>query len=161
MRMRTHVVALAVAAGVMGCAAGNRNDGTFTATDRDAVVRVSDACVEGWAANDAAKVTATLTPDAIIVPNGLSPIAGADAIREFWWPADGPATRITGMDQTVDQVEGSGDLAVVRGRGTLSFEMALNDSLVSRTNRLTFMNVLRRQADGSWRITQRTWSDLR
>ena len=130
-----------------------------SATDaaaREVTMRYRDA----WLANDAARVMATLTPDAVLLPSGLAPIAGTEAIKRFWFPAGGPATTVTAMEQTIDIAEGGGDIAVVRGRGTLTFTVAgSNPSPTTLTS--TFINVLRRQPDGRWLIAVRMWSDLR
>jgi ketosteroid isomerase-like protein len=91
----------------------------------------------------------------------MEPISGAAAIRAFWWPAGGPATTITRMEQSIDDVSGEGDLAIVRGHGSLTFTMRQDGRETTRTQRSTFVNVIRRQPDGSWKITLRMWSDLK
>lgn len=161
MRVGLLSLILAVAAGSLGCTSVAPDNRSFADGDRDSVVRVTMTYVHAWLANDSGAVMAIFAPDAVIVPSGMEPISGAEAIREFWWPEGGPAAKITAMEHTVDQVDGSGDLAVVRGRGTLSFKMNVNDNEVIRSSRFTFVNVLRRQPTGSWLIAQRSWSDLR
>ncbi len=103
----------------------------------------------------------TLAADAVLLPSGLEPIVGHAAIRRFWLPAGGPATSVTAMEQTVDEIAGDGGLAVVRGRGSLTFTMRTDGKDEVRTQTFTFVNVVRRQADGKWLITHRMWSDLR
>src|SRR5689334_11799901 len=128
-------------------------------SDAAAVRAATQEYRNAWLANDAGRVMATLTPDAIILPSGLAPIEGQDAIRRFWFPTTGPATTVTAMELTIDEVNGSGDLAVVRGRGTLTFKTAGSDA--STSLRSTFLNILRRRPDGRWLIARRMWSDLR
>jgi uncharacterized protein (TIGR02246 family) len=127
---------------------------------RDGAIAATLRYRDAWRANDAALVMATLTSDAVLLPGGLEPIVGDKAIRAFWWPADGPSTTVVSMDQVVDDVIADGGVAVVRGHGALRFELAQAGKSESRSVRHTFLNVVRRQADGSWLIAQRMWSDL-
>jgi ketosteroid isomerase-like protein len=105
---------------------------------------------------------ATLTPDAVIFPSNLAPIAGAAAIRQFWFPSSGPSTRVTGMELTIDSVAVDGDMAVVSGRGSLTFVATTGGTAAPpRTQKSWHVNVLRRQSDGRWLIWRRMWGDLR
>src|SRR4029077_8893473 len=93
------------------------------------------------------KGVATVRWGAVLLRGGMEPIAGAAAIRAFWWPADGPATTVTAMEQTIDEITGEGDLAIVRGHGSLTFTMRQDGRETTRTQRSTFLNIVRRQAD--------------
>jgi uncharacterized protein (TIGR02246 family) len=134
---------------------------TLSAEARSAASAATLAYRDAWLSNAPEKVMATLTPDAVLLPSGMEPISGAAAIRAFWWPANGPATTITAMEQKVDEITGEGDLAIVRGHGSLTFTMRQDGRETTRNQRSTFLNVVCRQADGSWKITQRMWSDLK
>ena len=127
--------------------------------DAAAVRAVTQEYRDAWLANDAARVMATLTPGAILLPSGLSPIEGQAAIRRFWFPTNGPSTTVIAMELVIEEVSGSGDLAFVRGHGALTFETTGADAPTSL--RSTFLNILRRQPDGRWLIDRRMWSDLR
>lgn len=103
----------------------------------------------------------TLTSDAIIYPSTLQPIAGAAAIRQFWFPSS-PTTRVTHMELSIENIHVDGDTAVASGMGSLTFVVSSKDSpATARTQRSWHVNVLRRQADGSWRIWRRMWGDVR
>lgn len=132
---------------------------SLSASDTDAIRAATLAYRDAWLANDANRVMATLTPDAILLPSGLAAIHGSTAIRAFWWPAAAAATRVTAMDLTIETIDGCGDIAFVRGRGTLTFTMA--DTSAPRSLASTFINVLRRQPNGGWLIAERMWSDAR
>jgi uncharacterized protein (TIGR02246 family) len=144
-----------------GCAGSSDLNNELSEVDRTAVARATQAYADAWLSNDSARVMATLTPDAVLLPSGMEAVSGGTAIRRFWWPADSPPARVVAMDQSIDDVVGAGDLAVVRGHGTLSFVMEVDGEDVTRTQRSTYMNVLRRQTDGSWIIAQRMWIDIR
>jgi uncharacterized protein (TIGR02246 family) len=132
------------------------------AADRLAVERIIQAYRTAWLANDRAQVMATLTADATLYPSTLAPVAGADAIARFWFPATGPATRVTALEAEIDDVLIHGDVAVVSGRGSLTFVTSANGvESEPRTQRHWHVNVLRRQRDGRWLIWKRMWGDLR
>lgn len=132
---------------------------SLSATDSAAIRAATLAYRDAWRSNDANRVMATLTPDAVLLPSGLAPIHGSAAIRAFWWPAAAAATRVTAMDLTIETIDGCGDIAFVRGRGTLTFTTA--DASAPRSLVSTFINVLRRQRNGTWLIAERMWSDVR
>jgi uncharacterized protein (TIGR02246 family) len=143
-----------------GAAAADEPPG-LSAADRSSAEAATRAYRDAWLSNSPAAVMATLTTDAVLLPSGMEPISGEAAIRAFWFPSSRPATTVTEMEQTIEGVEGSGDVAVVRGHGSLTFSMEQDGREVVRSQRSTFLNVLRRQADGSWKIAMRMWSDLR
>jgi uncharacterized protein (TIGR02246 family) len=130
---------------------------TLSDRDRAAVLGVTQEYRDAWLANDPARVIATLTPDAVLLPSGLSPIQGTTAINAFWFPAT-PVTRVVGMDLTVRDLQGDGNVAIVRGDGTLTYTL---DGGPPVTQRSWFVNVLKKQPDSRWLIAQRAWSDLR
>lgn len=111
---------------------------------------------------DAAAVRANL--DAFVTSD---PLASPDTFFSqftddvFWEP--GPGVIVTGMEElrnmewcgtllherTVERVEGSGDLAYVRG----TFQLALDCGEANPVERQgSFISIHRRQPDGSWRI---------
>jgi ketosteroid isomerase-like protein len=103
----------------------------------------------------------TLTPDAVPLPGGREPISGAAAWRTFWWPSGGRRATVTAMEQVIDEITGEGNIAVVRGHGSLSFSIRRNANDEIRSQRSTFLNVVRRQGNGAWLIAQGMWSDLK
>jgi uncharacterized protein (TIGR02246 family) len=117
---------------------------------------------DAWVANNADRVMATLTPDAVIYPSTLPPIAGAAAIRQFWFPSSGPATRVIDLEQSIDNMHVDGDTAVISGMGSLTFVVTSDTGASTPTTRKHWhVNVLRRQRDGRWMIWRRMWGDLR
>ena len=115
---------------------------------------------DAWLANSQTQVMALFSPDATILPGGMLPITGGDAIRAFWWPANGPTMTVVAMEQVVDDVIADVTVAVVRGHGSVRFVMG-DAGQQPQTLRHNFVNVVRRQPNGSWLIVQRMWSDLR
>ena len=129
-------------------------------SDRAAVEAALRAYREAWLANDAARVMATITPDAVIYPSSLRPISGAAAIRAFWFPATGPATTVLAMTVTIEDVHVDGDTAIASGSGSLTFVLdSAAANAAPRTQQSWHVNVLKRQPDGGWRIWRRMWGD--
>jgi ketosteroid isomerase-like protein len=111
---------------------------------------------EAWLANDSAAVMASLTADAVLMPHHGDPVvAGAAAIREFWWPPDSPPATVTAFETSIDEVGGSGDVGYLRGTFSLSFEYGGQ----TYTNGGNFMEIARKQEDGDWLISHRIWND--
>lgn len=134
----------------------------FTLDDETAVRALEEAYRTGWLSNDSAAVMATLAPDAVLMPAGVPPLIGDSAIRRYWWPDDGSVTTIEGYEIEVDEVEGSGDMAFLRGRGWLEFTYQDAGGEVSHlSSQAVHLSVARRAEDGTWRITRRAWSAIR
>jgi ketosteroid isomerase-like protein len=161
MRRRSPGAAALVAVVVSCCDGSASPSAPLSPQARSAASAATVAYRDAWLSNRPDAVMATLTPDAVLLPSGMEPISGTAAIRAFWWPPDGPVTMITAMDQTIDEIAGEGDLAIVRGHGSLTFTMSQSGRETTRTQRSTFLNVVRRQGDGAWKITHRMWSDLK
>jgi uncharacterized protein (TIGR02246 family) len=117
---------------------------------------VKEANLAAWLANDAEAVMATLTEDAVLLPHhGVAPVVGAEAIRRFWFPPDSPPAKVTHMVNSVTEVDGSGDMAIVWGLAELEFTY---EGKTYRNNG-NYLSVLRRGDDGRWRIARRIWND--
>ena len=123
--------------------------------DRDSIRRVVNAYVEQWLAGDADGVTALLAEDAVLVPHhGLPAVVGLNAIRKWWWPAGAPPTTIDAFSIEIDQIEGTGDMAFVRGRQRLAWTTG-GRKFRNAGNSLTIL----RKDGGRWRILLQMWGD--
>ncbi len=130
-----------------------------TEQDAEAVRAVADAYVDGWLQDDADAVMATLSPDAVLLPQGSAPIQGEEAIRNFWWPAEGTVTRVTRYESSIDDLQISGTLAYVRGFAELTFTWEQDGETAEQTSKSAYLMTLRRDG-GDWRITNRMWGRL-
>lgn len=118
--------------------------------------RVSERFMRGWLDGEPEAVMSTLTDGAVLLPHhGAPPLEGADEIRAFWFPADGPAARVTRFEQSYDEVGGSEVFAFLRGRFVLEYEW--NGGTYA--NEGNYMMLFARAADGEWKITHRIWND--
>ena len=140
------------------CWAGQAS--SLSREDENAIGAVVQAYRNAWLNGEPEAVIATFTPDAVLQPSGLRPIVGEEAIRSFWWPSDGPATKVLAMELQVDEVGGEGKFAFVRGRGSLTFSYEQDGVVKTVSASSTFLNILRKGTDGSWKISHRMWNDL-
>ncbi len=140
------------------CWAGQAS--SLSQEDQEEIRAAVEAYRDAWLKGEPEGVMATLTPDAVLQPSGLPPIVDEEAIRAFWWPPDGPATKVLAMELQVEEIGGEGKFAFARGRGSLTFSYEQDGVVKTVSASSTFLNILRKEANGNWRISHRMWSDL-
>jgi uncharacterized protein (TIGR02246 family) len=115
---------------------------------------------KAWLANDENAVLRLFTADAVLMPHhGVEPVVGLEAARAFWFPKGGPPTTITEFAMTVDETGGSGDLAFARGHSRVAWVTGEGTAAKKSSNAGTWLTLLRRQPDNSWRISHQMWDD--
>lgn len=152
---------LAVIALSAGEPAGNApRAATLSADDAAAIRAVIDAYRAAWLRGDARGVLDTLTPDAVLLPaHGAAPIVGTAAIASYWWPPGSPPATITRLDVTVEAVQGEGGIASVYGRDDVEWTQVEGGVVRAHGHPGTYLDVMRRLPDGSWRISRHMWDD--
>ena len=110
--------------------------------------------------NPQAGVESTLLEESVLSPaHGALPVVGLREIRQFWWPRDSPPTKILQLDITVEEVGGNTCIAFARGHDTVSWSVEQNGKLTRTRHGGTYLNVMKKTADGHWRILQHLWDD--
>ena len=128
--------------------------------DIDAIRAVIEAYRAAWLHGDARGVLDTLTPDAVLLPaHGAAPIVGAAAITNYWWPTDAPVTKITRLEITVEDVRGEGRFASVYGHDDVEWTQVESGVTKTHGHPGTYLNVMQKVPDGSWRISRHMWDD--
>lgn len=143
-RAITGVTLLAVLA---GC---TRDAGELSQADRDAVKAQIEKYGQAGVAADWEAWGNTLAPDVIVLPPNTQRVSGRPAAVA--WIKTLP--KLTAFTATVDEVSGRGDIAYAHG--TYELTMALPDGSTA-TDRGTFLEVHKRQADGTWPYTHLTF----
>jgi uncharacterized protein (TIGR02246 family) len=129
--------------------------GPLAAADLAAIRATDSAFATAAAAGDAAGVAATYLADAHLMPPNAPSIQGRDGIQKFWGGLlDAYHVRI---DVVADEVEGRGDLAYARGHFTLDATPKAKDAPPLH-DQGKFLEVLRRQPDGTWRYAADMYS---
>lgn len=133
---------------------------TLTLQDREAISQVKAEYKRAWLAGDAEGVRSLFTKDAVLMPHhGVPPQVGMKAINEFWFPANSPKTVITKLEVPIDDITSDGRTAVVRGRSEVAWTIEDQGKITTYANGGTYLTVMRKLADGSWKITHHMWDD--
>ena len=135
-------------------------DCVLATSDRAAIAGVMEKYRTSWLKSDAAGVLNTFSEDAVLLPHhGGAAVKGITAIKAFWWPADAPATSLTQLEITTEEFGGDCHFAFVRGHDSVAWSAQEEGKTVSYSNSGTYLNVMKKLKDGSWRIWQHMWDD--
>lgn len=133
---------------------------TLTAADQAKVRAVLEAYRSAWVANDQEAVLRVFAETAVLMPNqGIEPIVGKQAAREFWFPSGGPPTTITAFTLAIDQLDGDHELAYLRAHSRVEWVTGTGPEAKRFRNAGTNLTVLRRQRDGTWRVVVLMWDN--
>jgi uncharacterized protein (TIGR02246 family) len=134
----------------------------LTQEDTAGVRAVVEAYRTAWLKGDAQGVLNTLTADAVLLPaHGARPIVGKEAITKYWWPAGAPASQVTKLDITVEGLAGDCLIAYAYGHDDVAWTQEEKGISKAHGHPGTYLNVFRRSADGTWRISHHMWDDGR
>jgi uncharacterized protein (TIGR02246 family) len=141
-------------------AAGDKRTAGLPTQEMTKIEAVHQVYSRAWLRNDQAGVLGVFTNDAVIMPHhGDEPRVGVKAIKAFWFPAGSPAAKITKFELKTDEIGGSGEFAYARGHFTLAWTSEVNGITRTTTNAGTYLDILRKQPDGTWKITHHMWDD--
>lgn len=122
--------------------------------DVEAVTAVSDARAEAFNNSDAGAIAAHFTEDAILMAPGKPASMGRDAVRTYYQAIfDEYAPE---LESGYEEVEVSGDLAY--GRGEARVKLTPKDGGEPEVSTAKYLNILKRQPDGSWKTTHDIWN---
>ena len=153
MRNRAKLPALTVLA--LGIAACRGGSGELTVEDLAVIRQVTRAWQFHVGVADWESLMVVYTSNAVFMPPNGPTLHGHEAIKTFM--AGFPP--ITDVNLTIEEIDGSGNLAFVRGAYTMTLEPegapeALHD-------RGKYVEIRRKQADGAWLIAVHVFnSDL-
>jgi uncharacterized protein (TIGR02246 family) len=141
-------------------AAAKVRQSALTPADEKAIRATIEAYRSAWLANDPKGVLNTFTRDAVLMPaHGAPAIEGIAAIEKYWFTPGGPPTVITKLDITVDQIGGNAALAFARGLDTVAWTVTQDGATRRHSHPGTYLNVMKKLPDGSWRIQVHMWDD--
>ena len=142
--MRSRVtlpVLMALAVTITACQGGTS---MLSEEDVAGIREVQDAWLFHVRQADWVSLMVVYTEDAIVMPANGPAIEGRQAIQEFMqaFPT------ITEVDLTIEEIDGRGDLAFVRGTYTMTLEPEGAPEPIQ--DRGKYIEIRRRQADGAW-----------
>jgi len=133
---------------------------TLSVPDATAIRGLIEAYRTSWLRGDKKGVLDTLAPDAVLLPaHGATPIVGTAAITKYWWPADSPPATITKLEISVEGLQGDCRIAYAHGHDDVAWTMVENGATRSYGHPGTYLNVMKKMPDGSWRIARHMWDD--
>ena len=149
------LVFLAMAgSGLGGPAAG------LSAKDIDKIKQVHKRYEDCWLKGDADGVRSLFTEDSVLLPHhGVRPRVGTKEMNEFWFPVDSPPTTVTRLILTLESIGGDRQIAYVWGTHEVAWTSVQDGKATSSSEKGTFLNILRKQPNGDWKISHHMWDD--
>jgi uncharacterized protein (TIGR02246 family) len=151
MKTRARTFALAVPLLVV-TACGQAQD---TAADAEAVRAVPEAERAAYESGNTAALADLVTDDVVVMPPNQAALHGRQALVE-WETALAAQMTVTFQSYQSDDIQVSGDVAIERYSGSVTFTPKAGGEAMSET--MKGIHIYRRQADGSWKISQDIWS---
>jgi len=147
-QMRWAAGLAAVVAG-MGCQPSQPAE--LSQQDIAAIQAIAGKWTTAQMAADWTAMGGLLADNIALFPPNLAPVEGRDAAMKFLQGFP----KLSAFTASSVDVSGRGDLAYDRGTYTFTTEAAPNAPSMSETG--TYVAILRRQADGSWKVTRDIW----
>ena len=133
---------------------------SLSAEDIAKIKQVHREFEAAWLKGDADGVRALFTEDCVLLPHhGERPRIGKKQMNEFWFPTDGPLATVTKLKVTLESIEGDGQTAYVWGEHEVAWTTVQDGKTSSSSNKGTFLNILRKQPNGDWKISHHMWDD--
>lgn len=129
---------------------GNRN----RESDVRQIEAVSNARAEAFSNSDAETIARYFTEDCVLMAPEKPATKGREQVRAYYqsiFDAFSPK-----LKSGYDEVSVSGDLAY--GRGTATVTLTPKNGGPTTVSTAKYLNILRRQGDGSWRTTHDIWN---
>ena len=145
----------------LNAASGTKQpQGGLTSEDVKAIKATIEAYRTAWLANDEEGVLSVFTEDAVLLPaHGARPVEGIAAIKKYWFTPGGPPVTVTELNATVDRVSGNQTMAFAYGPGSVAWTITQDGVTHRHSHPGTYLNVMKKMPDGSWRIQVRMWDD--
>ena len=102
---------------------------------------------------DLARLAATYTDDAVLMPPNGQVVKGKAQIQAFWKELIDQGMRVESVTSTVSA--GSGSMGYDSGVAELRFAPAFGSPVMDT---IKFVTILQRGADGTWRIARDIWN---
>jgi uncharacterized protein (TIGR02246 family) len=123
--------------------------------DKDGVRAVDAQWARAAKAGDGEAIAALYTSDAILLPPG-EPMVKGEAAKKYWVDFTNGFSGPTELNTMA--VEGGGDVATAIGTYTMTLTPRKAGAKALPTEEGKYLEVLKRQDDGSWKIIYDMWS---
>lgn len=128
--------------------------GTSNEKDIEAITKVSEARAAAFNNKNAAEIATHFTDNGILMAPGQAASSGRKSVEEYYQAIfDQYEPKLSSH---YEEVEVSGDLAF--GRGIAKVELKSRNNGETEISTAKYLNILKRQADGSWKTTHDIWN---
>jgi len=149
-----------LAALLLVCPLVRAGGGSLSPQDVAKIKQVHSQYEEAWLKGDPDAVRALFTEDCVLLPpHGDIARIGQKGLNDYWFPPDSPPTQITKLVVTPQSIGGDGQIAYVWGTDEVSWTTTQNGKQSSASHKGMFLNVLRKQANGDWKVSHHMWDD--
>ncbi|CAN5119452.1 hypothetical protein BH23BAC1_BH23BAC1_14370 [soil metagenome] len=129
--------------------------GNFNEKDIEAITKMSEARATAFNNKNAGEIANYFTEDGILMAPGQAATSGRKSVEEYYQKIfDQYEPKLTSH---YEEVEVAGDLAY--GRGIATVELKSRNGGETETSTAKYLNILKRQADGSWKTTHDIWNN--
>jgi len=126
--------------------------GQLSEADKTAIQAVVDDVAEATLASDMEALYAKMTEDLVEMPPNQPALEGLAAYREWLESQD---ISVSELSVAVAEIDGRGDLAYLRATYSETFTVGEAGPIEEQGK---FVSILKKQADGSWRIAIEIWN---
>jgi uncharacterized protein (TIGR02246 family) len=135
-------------------------DNTLSADDIAKIKQVHRRYEQTWLRGDSDGVRALFTEDSVLLPpHSGTPRIGRSGMDAFWFPAGAPPTKVTKLEVVIKDIGGDAHVAHVWGTDEVAWITEQNGRQVTASHKGTFLNVLKKQPNGEWKISHHMWDD--
>jgi ketosteroid isomerase-like protein len=138
--------------------------GNLSSGDVEKIAALIDGYTAAWINSVAEQIPDAvmqhLLPDAVIIPHhGVLPRVGDESIRAFWWPPEGPPTRVTRFVVDIDEIGGEASFAFARSRFELEFVVEDQEAPQMFQNQGNSLMLVSKLDGHAWRVSHHIWND--
>jgi len=135
-------------------------DGRLSDSDISQIREVHKRYESTWLNGDNDGVRALFTDDSVLLPpHSGTPRLGRVGMDAFWFPAGAPPTKVTKLEVVIKDIGGDGQIAYVWGTDAVAWITQQNGKEITSSHKGTFLNVLKKQPNGEWKISHHMWDD--
>ena len=135
-------------------------DESLSAKDIEAIRQVHHRYESTWLKGDNDGVRSLFTEDSVLLPpHSSAPRVGRSGMDAFWFPPGAPPTKVTKLTLVIKDIGGDGRIAYVWGTDEVAWVTVQDGKESITSHKGTFLNVLKKQANGEWKISHHMWDD--
>ena len=155
-RFKIFSLALFMVLSDMGCTEREETQTEKTTHDEDteAITAVSKARAEAFNQGNAHGIAQHFTEDAVLMAPGKPATYGKDSVQAYYQAIFDQYE--TELESYYEEIDISGDLAY--GRGEAKVKLLPKDGGKTLFSTAKYLNVLKRQPDGTWKTTHDIWN---